>query len=206
MSDEKKIILFGGSFDPVHKGHIEILKYVHDHICADKSIIIPARRSPLKKHGPVATNSQRLEMLDLATKDNPDIEISDVEFDMPEPSFSYHTVCYFKSLYGDNAELYWLSGADVIKDLHHWYKINDMLALCKMILVCRGGYPLPDTSPLKEHFSPIIVEMLQKNMIQTPEIEISSTEIRSMLKNKIKPDDSLNEKVYAYILENNLYI
>lgn len=201
----KKIILFGGSFDPVHKGHIEILRYVHNHIGADKSVIIPARRSPLKQSSPVATNEQRLEMLKLAVKDVEGIEVSNIEFGLPEPSYSYHTVCHFKALYGDSTMLYWLSGADVIKELHHWYKINDMLAMCEMMLVCRGGYPLPDTSTLEHHFKPEIINILRKNMIQTPKIEISSTEIRETIKSNLSTSKMLDNAVTDYIRRNTLY-
>jgi nicotinate-nucleotide adenylyltransferase len=202
---DKKVILFGGSFDPVHLGHIEILRYVHNHIGADKSIMIPARRSPLKKHGPVATNEQRLDMLRLASRHYEDIEVSDIEFKLAEPSFSYQTVCYFKNIYGDRTTLYWLCGADVIKELPRWYKIKEMFSMCRMILVCRGGYPLPEISALREYFNPETISMLRENMIRTPEIELSSTDIRNKLKNGQKPSDALDQAVYEYIINNGLY-
>jgi nicotinate-nucleotide adenylyltransferase len=201
----KKVILFGGSFDPVHLGHIEILRYVHKNIGADRSVIIPARRSPLKKHGPEATNQQRLEMLRIATREYADIEISDIEFQLPEPSFSYQTVCHFKSIYPDSTSLYWLCGADVISELPNWYRIDEMLKMCKMILVCRGGYPLPDISSLQGRFDGETLKMLVDNMVITPKIEISSTEIRRTVKNGRLNPDILCPEVYEYIRKNGLY-
>ena len=202
----EKIILFGGSFDPVHKGHIEILSFVHEQIGATKSILIPAKQSPLKSNSPVADDSHRLNMLRLAIEGRRGFEVSDIEYSLPAPSYSYHTVCHFRKALGEDAKLYWLCGADNIADLPNWYKIDKMLALCEMLIVCRGGYPTPDISALSGRFDGKITDMLKRNMLQTPKIDISSTQIRSDLKNGILPTGALASSVEDYILRNKLYL
>ncbi len=205
MNRQRKVILFGGSFDPVHLGHIEILRYVHTHIGADKSILIPARRSPLKPDAPKASNEQRFEMLRLAINGQSDFELSDIEFNLPEPSYSFHTISHFRELYGSDTTLYWLAGADVAGDLHRWYKIEDILAMCEIILACRGGYGKPCETSL--HYDTSLSEFAKQKIafLETPLIEVSSTEIRNMASRKLPIDGLLHQSVAQYIGTNKLY-
>lgn len=205
MSSERRIILFGGSFDPVHLGHIEILRYVHAHIGADKSILIPARRSPLKPNAPKASNAQRFDMLKLAIEGIDDFEVSDIEFNLSEPSYSYHTISHFKELYGTAASLYWLAGADVAGDLHRWYKIEEILKMCEIILACRGGYDKPCQASL-QHNSSLSQYAKQKiAFFETPLIEISSTEIRALARHQQPLDRVVPQSVADYISKNRIY-
>jgi len=200
-----KVILFGGSFDPVHRGHIEILRYVHEHIGAQKSILIPARRSPLKPNAPAASNAQRFDMLKLAIKDYSDFEVSDIEFNLPEPSYSYHTISHFKQLYGGDTTLYWIAGADVAGELHRWYRIQDILNMCEMILVHRGGYSKPDENSLQANLSISTAAKQRITFMQTPLIPISSTEIRRMASEKLPLDGFVHRSVAQYISANKIY-
>ncbi len=205
MSRQGRIILFGGSFDPVHLGHIEILRYVHEHIGADKSILIPARRSPLKPNAPKASNEQRFEMLRLAINGRSGFEVSDIEFNLPEPSYSFHTISHFRELYGSDTTLYWLAGADVVRDLHRWYKIEEILRTCEIILACRGGYSKPCETSL--HNDSSLSEFAKQKIafLETPLIEISSTEIRNMASRKFPIGGLLHHSVAQYIRANKIY-
>lgn len=201
----EKIILFGGSFDPVHLGHIEILRFVHNYLRADKSILIPARRSPLKQSSPVATDVQRLDMLNLAITEYNDFEVSDIEFNLPEPSFSYNTISYFYDSYCSKARLYWLVGADVLSELNRWYRINDILKMCDIVIASRGGCERCDLSEIKDKFDPEIAHRIKENILDTPKIEISSTQIRKALKQGKSVDNMLNDQVAQYIRMNEVY-
>ncbi len=205
MSSQDKVILFGGSFDPVHIGHIEILRFVHESIGAARSILIPARRSPLKPNTPAASNSQRFDMLKLAAKEYADFEVSDIEFNLPEPSYSFHTISHFRQVYGCDTALYWLAGADVVRDLHRWYKIEDILHLCEIILACRGGYCKPCETLLRDDSSLSDFAKHRITFLETPLIPISSTEIRQRASQKLPLDRFVHVSVAQYISANKIY-
>lgn len=202
---KKKIILFGGTFDPIHNGHIQVACSAMKEICADQLIFIPAKRSPHKKDLPVASDKDRLEMITLAIAAREDLSVSDCEFHRSQPSYTLDTVMYFKKHYGQDSELYWLVGADVLKDLCSWHKICDLIDQCNLSVMRRGGVELPQFWRLEPILGKDRVSKLKSNVISTPLIEISSTEIRSRLASSQDLSDMLDEKVIDYIFNHGLY-
>ncbi|OQA00281.1 MAG: putative nicotinate-nucleotide adenylyltransferase [Planctomycetes bacterium ADurb.Bin401] len=200
-----KIILFGGTFDPVHKGHIEVALCARQKIGADKIILIPARRSPHKQNQPVASDIDRITMLQLAVKDYEYFQISNVELNRAEPSYTIDTIRQMRKKFGQDCELYLLIGADMLRDLPLWHKINNLLEECNICVMNRGGYEKPDFDNLRGKLSPEKIENLRNNMIETPMIEISSTEIRQALLNNTDASRLLDPKVLDYIKRRRLY-
>jgi nicotinate-nucleotide adenylyltransferase len=111
---KRKIALFGGTFDPIHLGHITVAGDAAKHIGAEKIIFIPAKRSPLKGFLPRASDNHRLQMISLAIAEQKSFEVSDCELKKPAPSYTLETVREFQAEYGSDTLIHWLMGADRI--------------------------------------------------------------------------------------------
>jgi nicotinate-nucleotide adenylyltransferase len=203
--NERRVILFGGSFDPVHNGHIRVAEYARQYVQAERVILIPAGRSPHKAVNPVASGDDRMAMLRLAIEGYPDLEASDVELSRPQPSYTFDTVEHFRGIYGDGTALYWLIGADLVADLGIWYRACDLLDRCRVAVMVRGGYDAPDLTALGEQVGTDRADQLRQWMIPTPAIEVSSTEIRRRLAEGRSIEGLVLPAVEAYIARRGLY-
>jgi len=201
----EKIILFGGTFDPVHTGHIEVARAAAEKIGAKKVILVPARRSPHKNQKPLAEDTDRVSMLKLAIAGKDIFQISPIELNRAEPSYTIDTIRQIQQSFGNNYELYWLIGADMLSSLSKWYKIDELLNKCNICVMNRGGFDKPDFDSLAAKFSKENIEKLRKNSIETPAIEISSTEIRQKLFNDEDASRYLHPEVLNYIRTRRLY-
>ncbi len=202
----KRIIaLFGGTFDPIHLGHLIVADEAAKHLNAEKIIFIPAKQSPLKGFLPQANDKDRFEMISRATVDRNKFEVSDYELRKPAPSYTIDTVRKFQADHDSATSLYWLIGADSIKDLEYWYRITDLIDICNITTMYRAGCKLPDFTPFEAIWGKIRVEKLQQNVIQTSLIDISSTKIRNRLATGLDATDMLHSAVAEYIREHNLY-
>jgi len=202
---KRKIALFGGTFDPVHLGHTIVAADVVGRIEAEKIIFVPAKRSPLKGFSPVANDDDRLEMITLAIADENKFEVSDYELKRPAPSYTIETVKKFQAEYSSDTLIYWLIGADSIGDLEYWHRIVELIDICNITTMYRAGFKTPDFSRFKAIWGQKRIEKLQQNIIQTPLVDISSTEIRNRLVSGLDVNDMLHPDVADYIEEHNLY-
>ena len=126
-----RIILFGGTFDPVHLGHTTVAAFAAEQIGADEVVFIPAKRSPHKNVFPVASGALRVEMLRLALGGTAKFSVSSCELERPAPSYTFETLSMFAGRYGPKSQLYWLVGADDLCDLGCWHRVDDVLDLCR---------------------------------------------------------------------------
>jgi len=200
--------LFGGTFDPIHLAHIAVTGCAAERIHAEKVIFIPARRSPLKSFFPKASDEDRLNMIVLAIAGQSNFEVSDHEIRKKGPSFTLETVRKFRDDYGGAAEVYWLAGADVVDELDRWYGILDLIDECNLAIMYRAGCARPDFSKYEESWGRHRVEKMRRNIIETPLVDISSTEIRRRLASGEEATDmleTLHPEVAAYIKAHGLY-
>ncbi|UCG57005.1 MAG: nicotinate (nicotinamide) nucleotide adenylyltransferase [Phycisphaerales bacterium] len=202
---KERIALFGGTFDPIHLGHTGVAARAVEHIGAQKVVFIPAKRSPLKGFLPVASDEDRLRMIALAIAGSASFEVSDCELRKAAPSYSLETVRQFQTDYGGESSLFWLIGADSVDDLTHWYRITDLIDTCVVSTMYRAGCEPPDFTRFEPIWGRERVEKLRKNVVETPLIDISSTEIRSRLAAGDDADDMLHPAVADYIRERGLY-
>ena len=202
---KKKIALFGGTFDPVHLGHTAVAAAAAEHIGAEKIVFIPAKRSPLKDSFPEAGDDDRLAMIALAIADNKKFQLNDYELKKTKPSYTLETVRRFQADYGAKALIYWLVGADSIDELSRWYGIVELIDECNLCVMFRAGCEPPDFAKFKNIWGPARVEKLQRNIIRTPLIDISSTEIRNRLAAGRDVTDMLAPQVADYIRKHGLY-
>lgn len=197
--------MFGGTFDPIHLGHTIVAAAAVEQIDAEKLIFVPAKRSPLKGFFPQAGNNDRLAMIALAIADQEKFDLSDYELQKPQPSYTLETVRHFQAALGSETSIYWLIGADTIGDLPLWHRIDELIDACIISGMYRAGCRPPDFSQFTDIWGAERVEKLQRNIIQTPLIDISSTEIRERLSAGREAVGMLHPAVADYIRKHNLY-
>ena len=202
---KRKTALFGGTFDPIHLGHTTVAAEAAEHIGAEKIIFIPAKRSPLKDYCPKASDDDRLKMMALAISGSKNFELSDCELNRPGPSFTLQTVRGFQVDYGVDTLIYWLVGADSINELPQWYGIGELMDSCILSVMYRAGYERPDFAGFTDVLGRVRVEKLQRNVIATSLIDISSSRIRGRLANGEDVSDMLHPLVADYIRKHRLY-
>jgi nicotinate-nucleotide adenylyltransferase len=144
-------------------------------------------------------------MMALAIANQKDFELSDCELKKPAPSYTLETVRQFQADCGSDTSLYWLVGADSIDDLAHWYKIVKLIDECHLSAMYRAGCEPPDFAKFEPIWGRQRVEKLQRDVIRTPLIDISSTEIRNRLAAGRDVTDMLHPAVADYIRKRGLY-
>ena len=201
----RKIALFGGTFDPIHLGHTTVAADAAEHIGAEKIVFVPAKRSPLKGFLPKANDNDRLNMISLAIAGEKYFQVSNYELKRPAPSYTLATIRKFQADYGSETSIYWLIGADGVDDLTYWYKITELIDACNLTTMYRAGCEPPDFAKFEEIWGRERIEKLQRNIIQTPLVDISSTEIRNIIASEGDTAKMLNPAVADYIRKNGLY-
>ncbi|HUT47186.1 MAG TPA: nicotinate-nucleotide adenylyltransferase [Sedimentisphaerales bacterium] len=201
----RKIALFGGTFDPIHIGHTTVAADAAEHIGAEKIVFVPAKRSPLKGFSPRANDNDRLNMISLAIAGEKNFQVSDYELKRPAPSYTLATIRKFQADYGSETSIHWLIGADGVDDLTYWYKISELIDACNLTTMYRAGCEPPDFAKFEEIWGRERIEKLQRNIIQTPLVDISSTEIRNRIAKNGDITKMLHPAVADYIRKNGLY-
>ena len=140
MTAKKRIALFGGTFDPVHLGHLEIGRRVAKLLRAEQVIFIPAQMAPHKIGRPVTKPIHRYAMLALATQDEPQLSISTFELDAPDRRYTVDTVEHFQRALGDEVELFFIMGADSWTEIKTWREWERLLTMTNHVVVTRPGY------------------------------------------------------------------
>jgi len=202
---ERRIALYGGSFDPIHLGHTRVARAAAEQIGAETVIFIPAKCSPLKSLSPHAKDDDRLQMALLATANNDAFAVSDCELKRPAPSFTIDTVRLFQREYGGDVAIHWLLGADSVNDLAHWYKIEELIEECHLTTMQRAGYLPPDFDRFASLWGSRRIAKLKQNVVHTPLIDISSTEVRRRLAAGEDVSGILHPDVAAYVRAHGLY-
>jgi nicotinate-nucleotide adenylyltransferase len=140
MAAQKRIALYGGTFDPVHVGHIEVARRVSQLFEIEKVLFVPAQMAPHKVGRPVTEPIHRYAMLALATQDDPRLLISTFELDAPDRRYTVDTVAHFQRALGDSIELFFIMGADSWAEITTWREWERLLAMTNHIVVTRPGY------------------------------------------------------------------
>ena len=143
MSERKRIALYGGTFDPVHLGHLEVARRVPELFEIEKVVFIPAQIAPHKVGRPVTEPIHRYAMLALATQDDPRLVISTFELDAPDRRYTVDTVAEFQRRFGEATELFFIMGADSWSEITTWREWERLLKMTNHIVVTRPGYEVP---------------------------------------------------------------
>lgn len=202
-SKTNRIGIMGGTFDPIHYGHLVAAEVARSEFGLNKVIFIPAGSPPHKQQKDITDPEHRYAMTVLATSSNPGFEASRLEVDKDGLTYTFDTVKDLKRIYGEDTEIYFITGADAVLELLTWYRIRELLTLCKFIAVTRPGF---DKRDLEQKIGEISSEYNGEIIcIEVPLLAISSTDIRERLKKGKTIKYLLPEAVEKYIRENSLY-
>ncbi|HTG86804.1 MAG TPA: nicotinate-nucleotide adenylyltransferase [Pyrinomonadaceae bacterium] len=147
MGARKRIALYGGTFDPVHSGHLEIARRVSELFEIEKVLFVPAQVAPHKVGRPVTEPIHRYAMLALATQNDPRLLISTFELDAPDRRYTVDTVEHFQRVLGESTELFFIMGADSWSEISTWREWERLLRIVNHIVVTRPGYEVDKTLP-----------------------------------------------------------
>lgn len=199
MRKRLRLGIMGGTFDPIHYGHLVAAEEALVQFNLGKVLFMPTG-TPARKTGQRVTPAeQRYLMTVIATASNPDFEVSRLEIDRPGVTYTADTMTELRTRYGDSAALFFITGADAVLEILTWKDSARLADLCTLIAATRPGY---DLSPLMERPAP---SGLQVETMEVPALAISSTEIRARVASRRPVRYLLPEAVAAYVSKNRLY-
>jgi nicotinate-nucleotide adenylyltransferase len=197
-----KIGILGGTFNPIHNSHILLSEYCKNELNLDKIIIIPTYTPPHKDSQNLVSEQHRVNMCKLACEDLDNYEVSDIEILRKGKSYSYQTLTSLKEKYSGD-ELIFIMGADMFLTLDKWKHPEIIFSKASIAAIPRNQ---SDISELNSYYEQVLKPMGAKAYILPKSvIQVSSTFIRDNIDNLSVTSEFLNEKVYKYILKNNLY-
>ncbi len=215
--------LFGGSFNPIHNGHLAVARQARDILALDRILFIPTGDPPHKRDGTLAAARHRYEMVRLAIAGTPAFELSDIEITRRGKSYSIDTVRELRRHYGPSAALFFLIGLDAFLDLPNWREPDALLAACSFVVISRPGqsFTALATLPFLRHLSPETLTALDAGALNRldlslpsghtviclslPPSPISASDIRQRIQRGDLLANLLPPPVESYILHTQLY-
>ena len=194
--------IMGGTFDPVHYGHLVAAEGARHHFCLDRVIFVPAARPPHKGHSFVSPPEHRLAMTNLAVASNPFFQVSDMEVLRSGPSYTIDTVREIRTIF-PYAQIYFITGADAVLEILTWRRVEDLLDMCLFIAATRPGYRLESIFKRLEGLTPS--QLAKIVTMEVPALAISSTDIRRRVREGRPIKYLLPEEVENYIHCSGLY-
>ena len=193
----KRVVVYGGTFDPFHLGHLAVARYLRDTLNPDLVLVVPAGRPWLRQHSPVAQPNARLAMCKLATAKQPRIEVSDIEIQRKGNTYTIDTINDLRTRYGDKTTFALAVGSDSLASLQEWHRIDELLRQCRLVVVRRPGFPAPNLTDIPH----------SATLLKGPDVDMDATQIRQAYSNgdyetaaKMVPDT-----VHRFIISEELY-
>ena len=194
---KERIGLFGGTFDPIHTGHLIVAEIIRDTLDLDRIIFVPTNKHPLKDSNSISDEAHRRKMIQLAIVNNQFMEVSDLELGTDRINYTVDTIARFREEHGGSVqEIYFLMGMDNLNQLHLWKDPDRLVKMCRVVVFGRPGFE-PEREA-KKYLSHI-------RIVQIPLLEISSTQIRERVRNGKTIRYLVPPDVESYITENRLY-
>ncbi|QBY05494.1 nicotinate-nucleotide adenylyltransferase [Thalassotalea sp. HSM 43] len=210
MMNQQRIGIFGGTFDPIHSGHIEPCKDLAKALNLSQVRLMPANIPPHKAVAH-ASSQQRLAMITLVCQHEPLFVCDDRELQRQQASYTLTSIIELRAENPD-AQLFFFIGTDSLLNLHTWYRIDDILQHCHFVVSTRPGYDPSDisNSPLHDKIRDDVNQVLAKPsglilLLTTCQIDISSTQIRHSIETDQQQNLPLPDYIARYIKENQLY-
>ena len=192
-----KVGIFGGSFNPIHRGHTELARAAFKALKLNELLIIPTAQSPHKKASDVSFED-RMEMCRIAFAEDKSFTVSDIEGKLGGTSYTINTVRALREIYPKNTEFYLIIGGDMLFYFDKWYRHEALLKECHVIAAARENDSYADMLECAN-------ELGRVKVLNLPVIEISSTQLREKIKSGEPIEDMLDKKVKAYIDERGFY-
>lgn len=200
----KKIGLYGGTFDPIHFGHLNLAVRLMESQQLDAVWFCPAKISPHKQNESPLSPEHRLQMLKLAIEGEPRFKILDTEIFREGPSYTIDTIQELLAVQSNKKDpdrLYLLMGEDAVAGFSKWKQPDEIVKLVPL-LIAQRNFSSASLDPIE---NPMIRESVEKGAVKTPMFDLSSTEVRQRLKQKLYCSHLIPAKVLDYILKHRLY-
>lgn len=199
---KSKVGIMGGTFNPVHNGHLILAEQAREYCNLDDILFMPSGNSYMKEQGEIPDGDTRISMTALAIEDNPHFALSTMEVERKGPTYTCETLAELKKLHPET-EYYFIVGADNLFSIETWWKPEEILAGCTLIVAARGDKEesaiINKAAELKEKYKARIFLLPERRF------DVSSTEIREKIKRGESVRYLLPDKVIAYIEKNRLY-
>ncbi|MEA4884910.1 MAG: nicotinate-nucleotide adenylyltransferase [Clostridia bacterium] len=197
----QRIAIMGGTFDPIHYGHLVAAEEAAYRFSLDRVVFVPSGRPPHKMGQTITPPAERYMMTLLATMTNPHFEVSSVEIDRPGPSYAVDTVREFRDRYGAEIALYFITGADAIIEMSGWKDASSLIQMCDFVAASRPGYAI-QVDRIEEIFGHYSGKV---HFFEVPALAISSTDIRARVRAGQPVRYLLPDNVIGYIQKAGLY-
>lgn len=198
-----RIGIMGGTFNPIHQGHLMLAQKAYEQFELDKVLVIPNKLPAYKDRDELLDSKQRSRMVQLAIADYPYMEFSDLELTRSGPTYTIDTLQSLKQEYPED-DFYFILGGDSLADLHKWRAYKEILTLAVILCARRNDADVPELEQIKLRLEAEVAEA-QIYIMDTPMMNISSTEIREQLQSGKKAPQGIPEVVLAFIQEHDLY-
>jgi nicotinate-nucleotide adenylyltransferase len=194
--------LLGGTFDPIHSGHLIIAEEARLKLRLARVLFVPAGQPWLKTGRTISPAAHRVEMVRGAIATNPHFELSTVEVDRPGTSYSVETIAILQQQMGAEATIFFLVGWDSLAELLQWKEPAKLIQLCKLVTVTRPGFSRPDLKTLEASVPGVTQSVI---WLDIPPVDISSSDIRKRVAQGLSIHGLVPEGVESYIKEQKLY-
>ncbi len=195
--------VMGGTFDPIHNGHLAVAEEVRSWLDLAVVLFMPAGQPWLKMDKPVSPAEHRVHMVRLAIADKPHLKLSTMEIERPGPTYTVDTMAELQAQLGAENDLFFILGWGSLAELPQWKEPLRLITMCHLVVVPRPGYPRPDLKALEA----LIPGLSQRvTLMDKPEIDISASEIRDRVAQGLSISHLVPEPVASYIKQNKLYI
>jgi nicotinate-nucleotide adenylyltransferase len=194
--------ILGGTFDPIHNGHIVVAEEVRVRLDLEEVLFIPAGRPWLKEEKGISPAGHRVEMIRLAISSNPYFKLSTIEVERAGPSYSVDTLESLRERYGAETKLFFLLGNDILAELPQWKEPARLVEMCNLVAFSRPGYSSPPLRSLELAIPGITQKVM---VLEVPQMDISSTQIRSLVAHGQSIHALVPDVVERYIGRHKLY-
>jgi len=198
-----KIGLLGGTFDPIHNGHIVVAVETRARLDLAEVLFVPAGQPWLKEDSPILAAEHRVQMIRLAIAEQPYFKLSTMEIDRAGPSYTVDTITELQAQLGAGDEFFFILGWDNLAQLPLWKEPSRLIKMCRLVAVPRPGYSLPNLNSL-EAAIPGLSRRL--TLLEKPEVDIDATEIRNRVAQGLSIGHLVPEPVDEYIRQHKLYL
>jgi len=202
---EDHVGLFGGSFNPIHIGHMITARAIAESLQLTQICFIPCARPPHKWPHELATMEHRLEMTRLAVAGEEGFLVSDVEAREDRLHYPIHAIESLQREMGASSRLCWIIGCDAVRELWNWHRLGDMLDSCDIVIATRAGVLAPELAGLDRFLTEPQARRLRQGPVATPNIEVSATQIRQRVRERRSIRYLVAESVSDYIDDWGLY-
>ncbi|MBZ2175358.1 nicotinate-nucleotide adenylyltransferase [Schnuerera sp. xch1] len=200
--EKLKIGIMGGTFDPIHNGHLILAEYSRISFNLNKILFIPTGNPPHKNSEDISPNRYRYDMTLLAISTNMNYYLSTIEIERKGVTYTIDTIKYLKSKFED-AEFYFILGADSLYKIHKWKNYEELLSLCNFIVARRPNHNNKKLEKRKDDLNTKYNSSI--HILEAPLIDISSTQIRERIRNGLSIKYLVPRSVEAYIEKNRIY-